>query len=125
MGAPNGSKGTPNGSKGTPNGSEGTPNGSEGTTNGSKGTPNGSKGTTNGSDGRYAATRVLFTDYTNVEIWSQCYVENFTSGLCDIGHIEVMTRRNPNKLSADDVAAVNKQIDLAVAPYCLSSANFN
>ncbi|OQV23664.1 hypothetical protein BV898_02404 [Hypsibius exemplaris] len=73
---------------------------------------------------RYTNAKIIYTDFDTVEIWFQCYVANVKTGFCDVPHIEVNTRQNPNDMSPYNKAAIYGKIDSAVAPFCLTSHNF-
>ena len=66
---------------------------------------------------------ILYTDYTNVNIYVRCGELSFATNMCDHPVLAVQTRQLPSLFTTDQQQYIDEKIDPVLAPYCLSSEN--
>ncbi|XP_055347456.1 uncharacterized protein LOC129594705 [Paramacrobiotus metropolitanus] len=66
---------------------------------------------------------MLYLDIDNFYIVYACGGPNYKTGMCDRPSFHVITRNRPDKLTADQVKAMDDITDAILTPYCFSAAD--
>ncbi|XP_055347454.1 uncharacterized protein LOC129594704 isoform X2 [Paramacrobiotus metropolitanus] len=66
---------------------------------------------------------ILYLDIDTFYLVFICRGPNYKTGMCDKPAFHVLTRNRPDKMTADQLQAIDNIVDAALAPFCFSSAD--